>query len=286
MRSVVSFMRTLPELQADFLSAILDASPTGVSKEILGGNIGSSRRLAVYADNSQANFLRGLRSTFPAICRLVGDAYFSRCAREFRRAHPSRSGDLTPAGAAFPDYLVARHGQDRFRYLGDVARLEWLYHECLTAAEHAAFDVTRLAAVPVNDYDHIRFHLHPSARLFSSPFPAAAIWEANVASDLEPEAIDLDRGGDRLLLLRKGNGVVFRSLCRGEHVFLESLARGSPLATALAEAFAAALAGTEAAAPCDPGFDAAAALPAFVQAGAIVDFTIGGSRACAASIRS
>jgi hypothetical protein len=30
----VSFMRTLPELQADFLSAILDASPTGVSKEI------------------------------------------------------------------------------------------------------------------------------------------------------------------------------------------------------------------------------------------------------------
>jgi len=263
-------MRTLPELQADFLRAILDASPTRVSDAIVGGAVSAEHRLAIYAKNAEANFLASLRASFPAVCRLVGDEYFTQCAREFRRAHPSRSGDLDPAGAAFPDYLAARHAQDRFGYLGDVARLEWLYHECLSAAEHTAFDLVRLAAVPADDYDHVLFQLHPSARLFTSPFPAVAIWEANVASDNEPELIDLDRGGDRVLLIRRGNGVAFRSLAAGEYAFLASLEHGSPFAAALAAAAEATEGGT--------GFDAAAVLPTFVRAGVIVDFTIGVSR--------
>jgi hypothetical protein len=171
-------------------------------------------------------------------------------------------------GRDFPQYWSARHADDAFRYLGDVARLEWLYQECLMAAESPKFDVMRLAAVPAEDYDHVLFHLHPGARLFNSPFPAVAIWEANVASDAEPEIIDLGSGGDRVLLLRGGHGVVFRALDRGDHAFLAAVGRGCPFGAALAEAAA-----------CDLGFDAAAALPAFVQAGAIVDFTPGVSRA-------
>jgi hypothetical protein len=259
-------MPTLPELQADFLRAILDASPDGISAQVAAHPLTPARRLAVYANNSAANFHAALRATFPAICRLVGDDYFLRCARDFRRAHPSRSGDLGPAGAAFPGYLAARHAQDRFRYLGDVARLEWLYDECLTAAEHPAFEPMRLAALAVDDYDHVLFELHPAARLFASPFPAVAIWEANVASDAEPERIDLDRGGDRVLLIRGDQGVAFRSLGVGEQTFLEALARRRPLAAALALA-----------ADGDPGFDAASALPWLVQAGAIVDFTLVGA---------
>ncbi len=274
MRSVVSSMRTLPELQADFLRAILDSSAEGISDAIVGGIIGPQRRLAVYSNNAETNFRAALLSIFPAIGRLVGDAYFTQCAREFRRAHPSRCGDLTPAGTAFPQYLAARHAEDRFRYLGDVARLEWLYHECLTAAEQPAFDHTKLAALAADDYDHVLFGLHPSVRLFTSPFPAVAIWEANVASDAEPELIDLDRGGDRVLLIRRDYGVAFRSLGVGEYAFLESLSHGTPFAAAIAAASDAADA-----AECDAGFDAVAALPAFVQAGAIVGFTMGVSRA-------
>jgi hypothetical protein len=269
-------MRTLPELQADFLRAILDGAPECLGDAIVVDGLSADRRLAVYANNAEANFLGSLRSSFPAVCRLVGDEYFAQCAREFRGAHPSRSGDLSPAGAAFPDYLAALHADDRFRYLGDVARLEWLYHECLTAGEHAAFDLERLAAVPADDYDRILFRLHPAARLFDSPFPAVAIWEANVASEQEPERIDLDRGGDRVLLIRGRDGVVFRPLAAGDHAFLANLARGQPFAAALAAgAEAAEAAEAPGAAEGATGFDAAAVLPAFVQAGVIVDFSLG-----------
>jgi hypothetical protein len=256
-------MPTLLELQTGFLEAILDASPARVSDAIVADGRQAARRLAVYANNSEAGYLAALRASFPAIHRLVGDDCFTQCAREFRRGNPSRCGDLHPAGAAFPSYWAARHAEDRFRYLGDVARLEWLYQESQTAGEHAALDVLRLAAVPADAYDDLLFHLHPSARLFASPFPAVAIWEANVGSDAEPQIIDLDRGGDRVLMVRSGNGVTFRPLGIGAYVFLEAIARGRPFAAAIADA-----------ADGDPGFDAAAALPALVQLGAIVDFSV------------
>jgi hypothetical protein len=257
-------MQTLPELQDEFLRAILDRAATSIGDQVVAGGPSAAQRLAIYANTAQANYFEALRASFPAILRLVGDDYFTQCAREFRRAHPSRCGDLDAVGRAFPDYLAARHATDRFRYLGDVARLEWRYHECLTAAEHPRFDLARLAGVPAEDYDGMLLHLHPSARLFSSPYPAIAIWEANVASDAEPEVMDLDRGADRVLLIRGVDGVRFVPLASGDYAFLAALADARPLAAAIT-----------AAAEADPGFDPAAALPQFVQAGAIVDFSPG-----------
>jgi len=256
-------MPTLPELQRDFMQAVLEGSCAPLLGEIVAGAVAPMQRLAIYANNAETNFIESLRLSFPAIRRLVGDAYFTRCAREYRTKHPSRSGDLQHVGEAFPDYWADRHGRDEFRYLADIARLEWFYQETLMGADHAPFDLERLAAIAPAQYDGLRFRLHPCARLFASKYPALPIWEANVGSAAEPEIIDLRRGGDQLLLNRSPRGVEILRLSDGEHAFLEQLAAG--------EAFAAAIGAAELR---DPNFDAAACLQKFVRGRVIVDFSL------------
>ncbi len=117
-------MPSLRSLQTDFLNALF------------GAELGEGR-LSLYQNNVRANFADSLRSTYPAVWRLVGEDYFRHAALEFQRSHPSRSGDLVHVGRGFAEHLAALHGDDGYRYLGDVARLEWLCQETLLAAEHA-----------------------------------------------------------------------------------------------------------------------------------------------------
>ena len=258
-------MPTLLELQVEFLHAISGA-PDGsrfLQRAIRPSGLAPGRRLAIYANNAEANYLASLRASFLAVLRLVGEAYFNQCGRELRRTHPSRSGDLQHVGAAFPPYLAARHRDDAYRYLGDVARLEWLYQEALTAADHASLDLGALAAVPPAYYEALRFGLHPSVRLFASPFPAQAIWDANVSSAAEPEPLDLDQGADRLLLHRTARGIVFQQLKPGEWAFVHALACACGFGAAVAAATRA-----------EPDFDAVAVLHQLVHGNVIVAFAL------------
>jgi len=264
-------MPTLRELQSDFLAAILDGgvgSSVRVAEQfqarLVAGAYGTARGLAVYTNNAEHHYLESLRKSFPVVQRLVGEDYFTQCAREFRRDQPSRTGDLHDLGGPFPAYWHDKHGDDAYRYLGDVARLEWLYQEASTAADHAPFDFAKLARVPTEDYDALRFILHPSVRLFSSEFPALAIWRENMRSDQEPEIIDLGAGGERLLLARAAAGfaagIDVRPLVHAEFVFLQAIEGSLGFGACVA-----------AAAAIDPDFDASAALETFVYGQVIVD---------------
>src|SRR5258708_14681113 len=195
-------MPSLRELQSGVMRALLDGEPDRAAPLIAARRIAPAHVLSVYANNARTNFIDSLMSSYPAIRRLVGDDYFRRCARGFHARHPSRSGDLQPAGMRFPEYLSELHGDDEFRYLGEVARLEWVIQETLLAADHGPLDLAKLGTIAAGDYDDLRFYLHPSARLFTSEFPCVSVWEANVGSEAEPELIDLGTGPDRALLVR------------------------------------------------------------------------------------
>ncbi len=218
-------------------------------------------RLHIYRSNTRANFVDALHSSYPVLWRLVGEDYFRQIAREFQRRRPSRSGDLLHVGDGFDDYVRELHAADEYRYLADIARLEWLIQNALLAAEHAPLDLTKLAAVEETAYDELCFELHPTLRLFSSPYPALRIWQANANSDAEPESIDLDSGGDRIAVMRSRLQLTVHQLSPGEQALLGALRRGTPFAAAVA-----------AGAADDADFDAGAALRRFVAAEAIVDF--------------
>jgi hypothetical protein len=256
-------MPTLLELQVAMLEGVLDGAAQRAAQLIAGGDIDPARRVGIYANNAETNFIDSLRVSFPAVRRLAGDAYFDQCARIYRREHASTSGDLQHAGARFPQFLAALLGAGEYRYFADVAALEWLYQESLLAADHARLDLAKLAAVAPQAYGELRFMLHPTARLLASDYPTLEIWEANAGSEAEPPLIDLSQGPQWLLANRSRGRVRVTRVSAGEHAFLERLRHGANLD----EAFAAGAA-TQA------EFDAAATLQKFVAAEAIVDFAL------------
>lgn len=255
-------MLSLRELQTDFMGALLGGELTAPSALLAAGCTAPARRLQIYRNNVQANFIDSLHSSFPALWRLVGEDYFRQVAREYHKSHPSRSGDLLHVGAAFPGFLAELHRADAYRYLGDVARFEWRCQEALLAAEHAPLDFERLRGVPPAQYEALRFRLSPALRLFDSPFPILRIWEVNVASDAEPELIDLASGADCLAIVRQRLELKFYRLSPGEKCFLDALQSGAACGAAI-----------ESSSACEEEFDAGAALRRFVLAEAIVDFT-------------
>jgi hypothetical protein len=262
-------MPSLHELQSGVMRALLDGETERAAPLIAARGIAPAHALSVYANNARTNFIESLRLSFPAIRRLVGDDYFLATARGFHACHPSRSGDLQPAGARFAQYLSERHGDDEFRYLSEVARLEWLVQETLLAADHGPLDLAKLGKVAAGDYDDLRFYLHPSARLFASQFPCVRIWEVNVGSDAEPQLIDLGAGPDRALLIRNGGQLKCHRLNHGELGFLQSMHAGERFAAAVETGVDG---GEFDAARGGAAFDAAAAIQRFVLAGVIVDF--------------
>jgi hypothetical protein len=252
---------SLRELQRGFMRALLDDPAAAAALPIACEGIAAEPRLAVYAGNARANFSNALELSYPVIRRLVGAAYFEHCARDFQRQHPSRSGDLQPAGERFPAYLDALHRDGEYRYLGDVARFEWLLQEALLAADHPPLELRKLASVAQADYDGLHFHLHPSLRLFESSYPCLAIWQANSAAD-EPPVIELRAPHERTAIMRGNRELEFHGLSAGELAFLEALEARAPFAAAVEAGAASAL-----------DFDAGAALRRFVPASVIVDFS-------------
>jgi Putative DNA-binding domain len=257
-------MPSLRELQMHFMEGLLGSDPARAialiaARPTCGSAVAG--QVGLYRNTVRSNFIDSLHSSFPVIWRLVGEDYFRQTAREFHRLYPSRSGDLTHVGQAFPEYLAARHSTPAYRYLGDVARLEWSCQEALAAAEHGPLDLGKLRQIAQASYDTLCLRLHPTLRLFESSYPVLRIWEANVAGATEPELIDLDSGSDCLALMRQRLELKFHRLSRGEFAFLESLECGDGFATAI-----------ENGAAGDAEFDAGAALRRFVAAEVIVDF--------------
>jgi Putative DNA-binding domain len=267
---------SLRALQLRVMDALLGADLDSASALVLGASAAATERLDVYRNNTLGNFRDALESSFPAVRRLVGEEYFRQTAREFQRRHPSTSGDLLHAGERFPQFLGELHGADRFSYLADVARLEWLVQEALLAGGHAPFDLGKLGAVDPEDYDALRFELHPSLRLFFSPFPALRIWETNVGPDADPqtdpEPVALDQGSDAVAILNPQLTLRLLRLGPGEAAFLHALQAGECFADAIAAGVAAAGVPGAGLPAAGGAFDATAALRRFVQTGAIVDF--------------
>ena len=254
-------MHSLRELQVEVMRAVLDGEADLAIPHIASPASAARHALNIYANTARSNFVESLALSFPVVRRLVGQDYFRQVSQGFHARRPSPSGDLQLAGAGFAPYLAHLHAEGEYRYLGEVARLEWLLQQTLLAADHPPFELAKLQAIAPGDYDAVRFRLHPSVRLFASEFPGVAIWEAN-AGDAEPQVIDLRAGPDHVLLMRIRGQLVFARLTLGEQGFLQALRAQQPFAAAVAQGEISGIG----------EFDAAAALQRFVLAGAIVDF--------------
>lgn len=133
-------------------------------------------RFSVHRNNVVAGLVAALGETFPAVRRLVGEAFFAAAAAAFVRAHPPRSPVLLRWGGAFADWLAAFPPAAGLPWLPDVARLEWARCEAFHAADAAPIDAKALAALGPDALASARLVALPSLRLVASRFAVASLW--------------------------------------------------------------------------------------------------------------
>jgi len=248
------------ERQEAFAAALLDPSrpvPPGLT-----GPDGqpSRKRFTVYRNNVVVGLIEALTANFPAVCRIVGEAFFHAMARAFVTLHPPASPILLDYGAGFPDFIATFEPAAPLSYLADVARIERAWIEAYHSREAGPLSPAAFAAVPVERVSDLRLELHPSLRIVRSGIPALTIWRMNVGDGV-PGPVDLDAGGEDALVVRPAADVEVRAMPPGGAEFVRALACGGSLGEA-----------TKSALRASPGFDLATHLAALIAAGAFAGY--------------
>ena len=248
---------TLPELQRRFLAALYDDDAPGPDDAIAGNGLEPSARLRIYRRSCNEIQTGALRTAYPALLALVGEAFFEQTARAYRHAHPSDSGNLQAFGAEFADYLASLPSHAGYPYLPDVARLEWKRQRAALAADAEPIPPDICTRRLARTEAPLRISLHPSVHLFASRHPVLTIWR--YATYPTPEALQLTGVGEQVVLWREDGEVAIAAPDTASFACIEALARGDTLAEAHAAADA-----------IDPGFDLPACIGSLAERGLIV----------------
>lgn len=247
-------MPSLADVQERVRDTILGADSAALKGVIADDRLGSAARLNVYRNNTTILLGDALGATFPIVRALVGEDFFANMTRAFVRTHPPQSPCLHEYGDGFATFIEQFPGARALAYLPDVARLEWAINAGLYAKNAAPLDPGHMAEVEGADYGRLTFTPHPALRVVTSDHPVHAIWAMHQPGAPTDAHIDLNAGGEAVLVTRPGEDVQIAKLTRPEAAFIQALAHGETLG----EAFTA----------CPPGFDPAHALTILLNQGA------------------
>ena len=220
-------MRSLSETQAGFSAALRNPDePTPEAIARTGGRA-AKRRFDVYRNNVAVGMIEALRSTFPAVDRLVGAEFFSAAARIYMEKNPPRSPLLFHYGGTFGDFLDGFPPASSVPYLGDVARLEWARLEAYHAADRQPVSIERLGQLPPDLVGGATFELHPSLALISSRWPVVSLWAASTDRGASDQ-VDM-KTPERAVVVRPFLDVDTRQLPDGSFHFMTALKEGRTL---------------------------------------------------------
>jgi hypothetical protein len=225
---------TLLELQHAVYRAIVARDDREAAMHVRADGIEPTARLSIYRNTFLGSLTTALRLSYPAVHRLVGDAFFEGAARIFIAERPPRSAYLDEYGAEFPEFLARFPAADSVPYLPDVARLEWAVNRALHAADEEPLDIGRLAEFGPVDHERVCFVPHPSVGLVRAYYPADTIWRAVLdRDDAALSAIDLAAGPFWLMIERPAAAVEVHRMSEAEWRFMAELCAGRPLQATL-----------------------------------------------------
>ena len=148
------------------------------------GRIPPELALRIYGNNVSGARIKSLAAAYPACFRVLGEHCFNNIAYRFIEHTPSVQPDLNRYGATFGDFLndwtATREQFSDYRYLGDLARLEWLCHTAYYAENDPPFDFKTLAEAGRDIQQTLCFRPGHSVGLLQSNYPVMAIREANL----------------------------------------------------------------------------------------------------------
>lgn len=199
---------------------------------------------AVYRNTVTKGCVDALQANYPAIARLVGEAWFRAAAVVFARAHPPSHPALLDYGAGFADFLAAFPPAQELSYLPGVARIERFWTEAHVARDEVPVAAAAVAALGLEDLARAALQPHASARwAWFDQQPIRSIWERNrdgreAAGAADAPDGELEWRGEGVLIVRPEAAVRTVPLDRAGCAFLDACAGGGTLSAAAAAALA------------------------------------------------
>ena len=213
----------LERFQDAFADALFGARPAEEDVARLRDQPGFS----VYRNTVFKGCVDALQANFPAVARLVGEAWFRSAAAAYVRAHPPADARLVHYGDDFAAFLEGFEPARDLPYLAGVARLDALWVQAHTACDDVSIDAAAVAALSAEALGQAVLRPHATARWIAfDAIPAFTIWRANREGRDIPG--DLAWQGERALLLRAFGEVTWQPLGAAGYVFLEACAEGEP----------------------------------------------------------
>jgi hypothetical protein len=241
-------MSALAQLQSDFQAFVLgtdaDLVPAIVSAVREQNGFAASDRLAIYHNAYRSRLRQALAECYDKTWSYIGDAMFAELATDYIDAHPSRHPNLRWFGDRFAAFAAHRHPD--YPFIAELAALEWSLGLAFDAADAAPLTMAGLALAHIapEQWDALRFALHPSARLLTFEWNTVAMWQTFAADAAPPDPQALEQPVC-WLVWRLAEQPHFRSLSALEALALRRVVAGDDFgAVCEATAAAAAAAGT------------------------------------------
>ena len=222
--------------QATFAKALLAPDQTCPDGLFSGNGADPASRFAVHRNTVHNGLINALAVAYPVTQLLVGEAFFRAMAGLYVQAYPPTSPLISEYGSTFADFIQGFEPAASVPYLADIARLERLRVRASHAADCQALDqqAVLLALQGQADLGTLRLHLHPSLATLNSPYAVVAVWAAH---QTEGGLATLNPWHPQgALVLRQGLEVKVFAIDPGSVAFINSLAHGNALGTAVEHA--------------------------------------------------
>jgi hypothetical protein len=235
-------MRTAPIKLAGFQDGFAQAlfAPDPAATPGLPPEIAALARqpgFAVYRNTVMKGCIDALQGNYPAVARLVGEAWFRAAAAVFVRERLPAQATLLYYGEAFAEFLARFEPAAELPYLQGVARLDRCWTEAHAAPDEPTLEPAALAALAPEALAATVLQPHAAARwAWFADQPIYSIWQRN--RDAQNDEREIDWHGEGALIARPRGAVQWVQLDAAGCAFLDACAAGRPLSAAADAAFA------------------------------------------------
>lgn len=256
-------MLPLHDLQKQFKHLYFNEDNNLLDHYIYQNGLSTKNRLQIYHNNFSISLTECLQNIYPTIQKLVGEEFFIGTATQYILQYPPTSGDIHTFGNYFAKFLANFPAAQSLPYLSEMAQFEWMHHEVFHEEDCDLFDIMKLKIVSEEKYGDIQFKLHPSARLFACKFPIIHIWKICHETNNQDEMVNLEEGGENVLIIRHHLEITFERLSAGQFALLTAFENGLIFEKACAIALQA-----------EPEFNINSFLQKHLLCGTIVDISL------------
>lgn len=168
----------LSDLQSAFQKALIEGDDAILAHIPDSPKEKKDTLLGVYKNAYLFRLVDFLANDFERLHTYVGDAVFFKLAQDFIKAHPSHTPNARWYGKELPEFVASYEPLSKAPMAAAIAKLEGALNDVFDCADAEAVTRGDFARFAPEEFAHLTFRPHASARRFDCALNLDAVWSA------------------------------------------------------------------------------------------------------------